>query len=141
GIQTSDKETAAKDTARKKKIKMQKQPFMISSIRAAEFRPTDMCLATELAEELNRLADLQTVQKISGAEIFRYAAAQGWVQEVYQEGRWRKLVTENGDREGFFLGKKVSQHGTEYEVVFLSAVAQQTVLEHYTDLILLSDEP
>ena len=114
---------------------------MISSIRAAEFRPTDVCLATDLAEELNRLADLQTVQKLSGAEIFRYAAAQGWVQEVYQEGRWRKLVTESGDKAGFFLGKRVSQHGTEYEVVYLSAAAQQAVLDHYTDLVILSGEP
>ena len=121
--------------------KVQKQPFMITSIRAAEFRPTDVCLATELAVELNQLADLQTVQKLSGAEILRYAIAQGWVQEVYQEGQWRKLVTEAGDNTGFFLGKRVSQHGTEYEVVFLSAMAQQVVLEHYTDLISLTDEP
>ena len=140
-IQISDKEAAVQSPARKKKIKVQKQPFMISSIRAAEFRSTDVCLATELAEELNRLADLQTVQKLSGAEIFRFAAAQGWVQEVYQEGRWRKLVTESGDKAGFFLGKRVSQHGTEYEVVYLSDVAQRAVLEHYTDLISLSEPP
>ncbi|MDE6517656.1 MAG: HRDC domain-containing protein, partial [Acetatifactor sp.] len=115
---TSDQEADVQSAARKKKIKVQKQSFMLSSIRAAEFRPTDVCLATELAEELNRLADLQTVKKLSGAEILRYAVAQGWVQEVYQEGQWRKLVTEAGDKAGFFLGKRVSQHGTEYEVVY-----------------------
>lgn len=140
-IQIPDKEAVDQSPVRKKKIKVQKQPFMISSIRAAEFRPTDVCLATDLAEELNRLADLQTVQKLSGAEIFRYAAAQGWVQEVYQEGRWRKLVTESGDKAGFFLGKRVSQHGTEYEVVYLSAAAQQAVLDHYTDMVILPDGP
>ena len=139
--QISDKEASDQGPVRKKKIKVQKQPFMISSIRAAEFRPTDVCLATDLAEELNRLADLQTVQKLSGAEIFRYAAAQGWVQEVYQEGRWRKLVTESGDKVGFILGKRVSQHGTEYEVVYLSAAAQQVVLDHYTDLVFLPGGP
>ncbi|MDE7224881.1 MAG: DNA helicase RecQ [Acetatifactor sp.] len=129
---------AAQNSVRKKRIKAQKQPFMITSVRAAEFHPTDMCLATELAVELNQLADLQTVQKLSGAEIFRHAAAQGWVQEVYQEGRWRKLVTESGDKAGFFLDKRVSQHGTEYEVVYLSAAAQQAVLDYYTDRISLS---
>jgi len=50
-------------------------------------------------------------------------------------------VTESGDRAGFFLDKRVSQRGTEYEVVYLSAAAQQTVLDHYTDLIVLHDEP
>lgn len=132
---------AAPGSVRRKTIKTQKQPFMITAIRAAEFRPTDVCLATELAAELNQLADLQTVQKLSGAEILRFAAAQGWVQEVWQEGRWKKLVTESGDRAGFFLDKRVSQRGTEYEVVYLSAAAQQTVLDHYTDLIVLHDEP
>ena len=132
---------AAPGSVGRKTIKTQKQPFMITAIRAAEFRPTDVCLATELAAELNQLADLQTVQKLSGAEILRFAAAQGWVQEVWQEGRWKKLVTESGDRAGFFLDKRVSQRGTEYEVVYLSAAAQQTVLDHYTDLIVLHDEP
>ncbi len=137
----SGTEAAIPGSIRRKQIKLQKQPFMITAIRAAEFRPTDVCLATELAAELNQLADLQTVQKLSGAEILRYAAAQGWVQEVWQEGRWKKLVTESGDGAGFFLDKRVSQHGTEYEVVYLSAAAQQTVLDHYTDLIVLHEEP
>lgn len=132
---------ATPGSVRRKTIKIQKQPFMITAIRAAEFRPTDVCLATELAAELNQLADLQTVQKLSGAEILRFAAAQGWVQEIWQEGRWKKLVTESGDRAGFFLDKRVSQRGAEYEVVYLSAAAQQTVLDHYTDLIVLHDEP
>ncbi|MDE5950587.1 MAG: RecQ family ATP-dependent DNA helicase, partial [Acetatifactor sp.] len=136
----SDEGTADDKSVRRKKIKVKKQPFMVTSMRAAEFRPTDMCLATELAAELNRLADLQTVQKLSGAEIMRYAAAQDWVREVYQEGRWRNLVTEDGDRAGFFLSKKVSQHGTEYEVVYLSAAAQQAVLDYYTDRVALSAE-
>lgn len=129
-----------KVTPRRKKIKPQKQPFMITSLRAAEFRPVDVCLATELAAELNQLADLQAVQKLSGAEILRYAVSEGWVQEVYREGQWRKLVTESGDRAGFLLSKRTSQHGTEYEVLYLSAPAQQAVLEHYTDLISLTDE-
>lgn len=97
-----------------------------------------MCLATELAAELNRLADLQTVEKLSGAEIMRYAVSQDWVREVYREGRWGQSVTENGDRAGFFLGTRVSQRGTQYEVVYLSAAAQQTVLDYYTDRIVLS---
>lgn len=63
------------------------------------------------------------------------------MQEVYQEGRWRKLVTESGDRAGLFLDKRVSQHGTQYEVIYLSAAAQQAVLDHYTDLVFLSSEP
>ena len=133
GERTSDVEGAASGSAGRKKSRPRKQPFTITAIRAAGFRPSDVCLATELAVELNQLADLQTVQKLSGAEILRYAAAQGWVQEVYQEGRWRKLVTESGDKAGFFLDKRVSQRGTEYEVVYLSSVAQQTVLEHYTE--------
>jgi len=131
-------EGADKIPARKKKIKVQKQPFTVTSMRAAQFRPTDMCLATELAAELNRLADLQTVEKLSGAEIMRYAVSQDWVREVYREGRWGQSVTESGDREGFFLGTRVSQRGTQYEVVYLSAAAQQTVLDYYTDRIVLS---
>jgi len=134
---TSDGDSASRGFTGKKKIKVQKQPFMITSLRAAEFRPTDLCLATELAGELNQLADLQTVQKLSGAEILRYAASRGWVREVFQEGRWRKLVTEAGDQAGFSLDKRVSQRGTEYEVVYLSAAAQQAILEHYTDLVSL----
>ncbi len=130
-------ETSGEVPARKKKIKVQKQPFTVTSMRAAQFRPTDMCLATELAVELNRLADLQTVQKLSGAEIMRYAAAQDWVREVYREGRWGQTVTESGDRAGFFLDTRVSQHGTQYQVVYLSAAAQQAVLDYYTDRIVL----
>lgn len=141
GERTSDVEGAASGSAGRKKSRPRKQPFAITAIRAAGFRPSDVCLATELAVELNQLADLQTVQKLSGAEILRYASAQGWVQEVFQEGRWRKLVTESGDKAGFFLDKRVSQRGTEYEVVYLSSVAQQTVLEHYTERSDLSRGP
>ena len=133
GERTSEVEGAASGSAGRKKSSSRKQPFAITAIRAAGFRPSDVCLATELAVELNQLADLQTVQKLSGAEILRYAVAQGWVQEAFQEGRWRKLVTESGEKAGFFLDKRVSQRGTEYEVVYLSSVAQQTVLEHYTE--------
>ena len=120
-------------TVREGKRKPPKTPFMVTPMQAALFRPTDMCLATELAEELNRLADLQTVKKLSGAEILRYAVARGWIQEEYQGGQWKKLVTEEGDKAGYFLGRKTSRHGTEYEVVYLTALAQQAVLEHYTD--------
>ena len=133
----SEGETFGEVPARKKKIKVRKQPFTVTSMRAAEFRPTDMCLATELAAELNRLADLQTVQKLSGAEIMRYAAARDWVREVYQEGRWGQIVTESGDRAGFFLDMRVSQRGSQYQVVYLSAAAQQAVLDYYTDRIAL----
>ncbi len=133
GERTSEVEGAASGSAGRKKSSSRKQPFAITAIRAAGFRPSDVCLATELAVELNQLADLQTVQKLSGAEILRYTVAQGWVQEAFQEGRWRKLVTESGEKAGFFLDKRVSQRGTEYEVVYLSSVAQQTVLEHYTE--------
>lgn len=130
-----EEEAAGKPPARKKKIKVQKQPFTVTSMRAEQFHPTDMCLATELAAELNRLADLQTVEKLSGAEIMRYAVSQDWVREVYREGRWGQSVTESGDRTGFFLGTRVSQRGTQYEVVYLSAAAQQAVLDYYTDRI------
>ncbi len=141
GERTSDVEGAASGSAGRKKSSSRKQPFAITAIRAAGFRPSDVCLATELAVELNQLADLQTVQKLSGAEILRYAVAQGWVQEAFQEGRWRKLVTESGEKAGFFLDKRVSQRGTEYEVVYLSSVAQQAVLEHYTERSDLSRGP
>lgn len=141
GERTSDVEGAASGSAGRKKSRPRKQPFMITAIRAAGFRPSDVCLATELAVELNQLADLQTVQKLSGAEILRYAAAQGWVQEVFQEGRWRNLVTESGEKAGFFLDKRVSQRGTEYEVVYLSSVGQQAVLEHYMERSDLSRGP
>lgn len=141
GERTSEVEGAASGSAGRKKSSSRKQPFAITAIRAAGFRPSDVCLATELAVELNQLADLQTVQKLSGAEILRYAVAQGWVQEVFQEGRWRKLVTESGEKAGFFLDKRVSQRGTEYEVVYLSSVAQQAVLEHYTERSDLSHGP
>ncbi len=73
------------------------------------------------------------MKKLSGAEILRYAVARGWIQEEYQGGQWKKLVTEEGDKAGYFLGRKTSRHGTEYEVVYLTALAQQAVLEHYTD--------
>lgn len=121
-------------TERERKSAGKKAPkteFYLTQEQAGNFSYQEKYLAVELAEQMNRLRDAETVKKITGAEIFRFVKAQGLADEKYIDGRWRKVTSIKGIQAGLYIAPRISQKGHEYEDMYFNETAQKMILEHY----------
>lgn len=114
------------------KMEKAKQDFFLTEGQAAQFPYEEKYLVTEIAENLNKLRDLEITKKISGAEIFRYIMSQEMAVQTFYGKMQRKNVTEKGVLAGLSLGPRISKKGTEYEDIYYNEQAQQMIVEHYT---------
>ena len=77
---------------------------------------------------MNELRDVEHVKKISGAEIFRRLRDEECVSELFQDGMWKKVISEKGLENGFFMDLRISKKGTEYEDLYCDRKAQKKIL-------------
>ncbi len=126
------KRTAARAEAKAKKKEAKREFFLTPE--QAEFFPYQEAgyLATELAAAFNTLRDPDRVKKLSGADIFRYAEAEGYVSEQYVNGFRKKVISPKGAEAGLYLAPRKSKAGTEYEDVYYNKKAQQKIVEYYS---------
>ena len=108
-----------------------KAEFSLTREQAEGFHYTERCLLTELAVAMSELRDPERMKKVTGAEIFRYLTAQGYVEERRIDGVWKKIISEKGKEAGLVLGARMSKSGTEYEDVYYEEKAQRMIVEHY----------
>lgn len=122
----SEKGTEPK--SRKKKV-----DFSVTREQAEKFLYSEKYLTAELAEKLNELRDADLVKKVSGAEIYRRIQEKGLEKELYEEGRWQKIITDTGKEAGLFMGIRTSKAGTEYEDIYYDKKAQQMIVEWFVE--------
>ncbi len=111
--------------------KKTKSEFILTRQQAMQFVYRERYLAAELAANLSSLTDTSEVKKLTGKAVFAYVQGLGYADEKYMDGRWRKVVTEEGSRHGLELGERIGQAGTVYEDLYYKEEAQRLIVEHF----------
>ncbi len=108
-----------------------KKEFSLTKEQAEKFPYREAYLEAELAAALNELRNAGLIKKISGAEIFRFMEAQGYVKKKRVDGLWKKVVSGEGIAAGLYVGLRKSKTGTEYEDVYYGRKIQRLIVDHY----------
>lgn len=131
----ADNEISGYQSSMKRKTRRkssEKSSFFINSQQAEAFPYKERYLVTELAVALTEISDKEAVKKLTGADIFRYVTGEGWADEIYIEGRRKKVIYEKGKTAGLVMGIRISKKETEYEDIYYTEHAQKLIVAHYT---------
>ena len=111
------------------KAKTKKEEFYITPEMESRIVYTDSCLITELASQLNDLRDPLWMKKTSGVQFARWLIEEGYIEEKFEDGKWRKVVLEKGAQIDIKPGMRISAKGTEYEDLYYGKKAQRIIVE------------
>lgn len=121
----SDEEAAETGSTRKKKL-----PFYIEPQRLDEVELTDKCRLTELTNKINELcpADKEH-KKLAASFINELLIAEGYLEEVTEDGNKIKRVTEKGRSVGIDEEERKAKFGGSYYAITHSKQSQQVIIE------------
>lgn len=130
----SDEEAAETGSTRKKKL-----PFYIEPQGLDEVELTDKCRLTELTNKINELcpADKEH-KKLAASFINELLIAEGYLEEVTEDGNKIKRVTEKGRSVGIDEEERKAKFGGSYYAITHSKQSQQVIIEmlkkHYSGI-------
>ena len=130
----SDEEAAETGSTRNKKL-----PFYIEPQRLDEVELTDKCRLTELTNKINELcpADKEH-KKLAASFINELLIAEGYLEEVTEDGNKIKRVTEKGRSVGIDEEERKAKFGGSYYAITHSKQSQQVIIEmlkkHYSGI-------
>ena len=133
-LQTILSDEEAAETGRKKKL-----PFYIEPQRLDEVELTDKCRLTELTNKINELcpADKEH-KKLAASFINELLIAEGYLEEVTEDGNKIKRVTEKGRSVGIDEEERMAKFGGSYYAITHSKQSQQVIIEmlkkHYSGI-------
>lgn len=121
----SDEEAAETGSTRKKKL-----PFYIEPQKLDEVELTDKCRLTELTNKINELcpADKEH-KKLADSFINELLIAEGYLEEVTEDGNKIKRVTEKGRSVGIDEEERKAKFGGTYYAITHSKQSQQVIIE------------
>lgn len=121
----SDEEAAETGSTRKKKL-----PFYIEPQRLDEVALTDKSRLTELTNKINELcpADKEH-KKLAASFINELLIAEGYLEEVTEDGNKIKRVTEKGRSVGIDEEERKAKFGGSYYAITHSKQSQQVIIE------------
>ena len=121
----SDEEAAETGSTRNKKL-----PFYIEPQRLDEVELTDKCRLTELTNKINELcpADKEH-KKLAASFINELLIAEGYLEEVTEDGNKIKRVTEKGRSVGIDEEERKAKFGGSYYAITHSKQSQQVIME------------
>ena len=130
----SDEEAVEIGSTRKKKL-----PFYIEPQKLDEVELTDKCRLTELTNKINELcpADKEH-KKLAASFINELLIAEGYLEEVTEDGNKTKRVTEKGRSVGIDEEERMAKFGGSYYAITHSKQSQQVIIEmlkkHYSGI-------
>ena len=130
----SDEEAVEIGSTRKKKL-----PFYIEPQKLDEVELTDKCRLTELTNKINELgpADKEH-KKLAASFINELLIAEGYLEEVTEDGNKIKRVTEKGRSVGIDEEERKAKFGGSYYAITHSKQSQQVIIEmlkkHYSGI-------
>ena len=130
----SDEEAAETGSTRKKKL-----PFYIEPQRLDEVELTDKCRLTELTNKINELCPADKAhKKLAASFINELLIAEGYLEEVTEDGNKIKRVTEKGRSVGIDEEERKAKFGGSYYAITHSKQSQQVIIEmlkkHYSGI-------
>ena len=121
----SDEEAAETGSTRKKKL-----PFYIEPQRLDEVELTDKCRLTELTNKINELCHAaKEHKKLAASFINELLIAEGYLEEVTEDGNRIKRVTEKGRSVGIDEEERKAKFGGSYYAITHSKQSQQVIIE------------
>lgn len=116
-----------KNTAGKKK-----EEFYITDEMYRQIQFTENCFLSELVARLNDVRSASpsagNMKKATAVSIERWLKEEGYIDEIYSAGRWRKVIRAEGDRMGITVGTKISSSGNEYDALMYNEMAQREIV-------------
>ena len=121
----SDEEAVEIGSTRKKKL-----PFYIEPQKLDKVELTDKCRLTELTNKINELcpADKEH-KKLAASFINELLIAEGYLEEVTEDGNKIKRVTEKGRSVGIDEEERKAKFGGSYYAITHSKQSQQVIIE------------
>lgn len=113
-----------------------KQEFSLSLEARERFSYSEKPLtASEIAERLNGLSDLERTQKLPVTAVTGWLVSAGMLENVInQEGKNNKRPTEQGRAAGIITEQRTGQYGT-YTTVLYTEEAQRFILDNLDGII------
>ncbi len=90
------------------------------------------CKVSELANEINRVAEENNTKKFSATWINDWLEAEGYLRQSDLRSR---IATEKGEQLGISSEYRKSDNGNEYYINFYTEQAQTFVFQHINDII------
>ena len=84
---------------------------------------------SDFVKQLNDLRDETRMKRIAIKYISDKLIEEGYMKEVFEEGMWRKVVTEKGKDAGIFTELRISKVETEYSVIMYNQQAQELLVQ------------
>lgn len=130
----SDEEAVEIGSTRKKKL-----PFYIEPQKLDEVELTDKCRLTELTNKINELCpEDKEHKKLAASFINELLIAEGYLEEVTEDGNKIKRVTEKGRSVGIDEEERKAKFGGSYYAITHSKQSQQVIIEmlkkHYSGI-------
>lgn len=119
-----------------------KTPFLLSFEERAQYPFSDWPVTVSvIAQRLNEMVDLNTVQKLKTTSLTKALVNFGLLFEEERPGGGKsKRPTEAGESLGIHTVQRVGQNG-EYTAVVYSREAQQFILDNLDAIIALNTKP
>ncbi len=109
-----------------------KEEFYVTDEMYRQIQFTENCFLSDLVVRLNDIRSISpsaaNMKKATASSIEHWLKTEGYIDEVYSAGRWRKVVRTEGDRMGITVGTKVSSNGNEYDVLMYNEMAQREIV-------------
>ena len=91
----------------------------------------DLCLVSEIKDELNRISTADNAKNIFGTDIMKFLTEMGYIAEKNIGGRFMMAQTDEGLSKGIVTTEKVSQKGNTYPVLLYPKQVQMEIVRHY----------
>ena len=119
-----------------------KLPYALPPERRAQFRFSDRPVTVSvIAQQLNELADLETMQKLKVTSISAFLIQSGLIEtQELPSGQTFKRPTDAGRSLGIGTEQRTGQQG-DYTVVVYDRTAQQFILDNFDAVIAINATP
>lgn len=111
------------------RLPKRKREFILTEEIREQIHFAEKMTLSDLVGQINDLRDERIYKRLTGKAIMQKLMQNGMVKEIYRNGIWQKEIMDAGSRFGIFLEKRVSEKGTEYEVLLYSEAAQKGIVD------------
>jgi len=88
-----------------------------------------------ICENISSVVDLTIYKTLSFNKVTGWLVEKGFLQEIIEEDKKRKTLTDKSSLIGMTQEEKLSQNGTQYTVNLYNLEAQQFIIDHLNEIL------
>ncbi|MBR2526964.1 MAG: DNA helicase RecQ [Blautia sp.] len=130
---SGNKEKIVTETAEmlSEQSRAKKKAFLLTPDQASGFVYADSCSVSEIVGMLNELRDEAQVKAVQTKDITSFLMERNLLKEVTENGRTRRLPSQEGLQLGILMESRVSKDGKPYQIVLYPEAIQKLIVEHF----------